>query len=74
MLALFVTSTLDGWANLYHFAMDATAEPHLQPRREAAFPGPLVARFNPDPNHTNPGPSPNPSPDPNPYPDPSPDP
>ena len=62
MLALFVTSTLDGWANLYHFAMDATAEPHLQPRREAAFPGPLVTAtrlFNPDPS---------PNPDPNPLP------
>ena len=42
MLALFVTSTLDGWANLYHFAMDAAPEPHHQPVRESAFPGPLV--------------------------------
>ena len=42
MLALFVPSTLDGWSNLYHFAVDAPPEPHRQPLRESVFPGPLV--------------------------------
>ena len=61
MLALFVTSTLDGWSNLYHFAVDAPPEPHRQPLRESVFPGPLV---RPLVHATPPGPQPSPSPQP----------
>ena len=42
MLALFQISTLDGWANIYYFAMDAHTEAHRQPMRERVFPGPLL--------------------------------
>ena len=80
MLALFVTSTLDGWTNLYHFAMDAAPEPHHQPLRESAFPGPLVLlRASSTLTLTltltrTPTPTPTPTPDPNPSPSHNPDP
>ena len=42
LLALFQISTLDGWANIYYFAMDGIDAPHVQPQKEFVFLGPLV--------------------------------
>ena len=42
LLALFQISTLDGWANIYYFAMDGLDAPHIQPQKEFVFLGPLV--------------------------------